>query len=178
MLKKRTDEIEKIQKETDKKVNWAVRKKEKRTGLKFQDVHEDKTEAVKKANSQVSKLQRQNEKLQARVEQLKDKTQKLKWTRNKVTQLESKIEKLQTHVHLPEDKDRWISKLESENERLQGKLHQLEEERSCRICMDNEVTYFFIPCGHAICCDECFGEVTQCSICRAPIEKSLKVYFS
>lgn len=39
----------------------------------------------------------------------------------------------------------FFADLENENRRL-------KEERTCKICMDNEIGVVFLPCGHLICC--------------------------
>ena len=62
--------------------------------------------------------------------------------------------------------------------KLEREIQTLKESRSCKVCMDQEVSHVFIPCGHAICCGKCVGNVKRCPMCRASIQGSLIAYFS
>lgn len=61
---------------------------------------------------------------------------------------------------------------------LERQIAALKENRTCKVCMDHEVSHVFIPCGHAICCGQCVGNVKKCPMCRAHIQGSLIAYFS
>lgn len=45
----------------------------------------------------------------------------------------------------------------------------------CVICMDDSVQIIFVPCGHMCCCCNCQIELVDCPICRAIIEKKIRV---
>lgn len=45
----------------------------------------------------------------------------------------------------------------------------------CVICMDNPSKIVFLPCGHLCCCTDCDGSVELCPMCRATIERRIKV---
>ncbi len=62
--------------------------------------------------------------------------------------------------------------------KLERDIQVLKEARTCKVCMDLEVSHVFIPCGHAIICKKCVGEVKKCPICRANIQGSLVAYFA
>ncbi|CAM4561963.1 unnamed protein product [Leuciscus chuanchicus] len=37
---------------------------------------------------------------------------------------------------------------------MEERLRRLQEERTCKVCMDKEVNIVFIPCGHLVVCKE------------------------
>lgn len=47
----------------------------------------------------------------------------------------------------------------------------------CKVCLDNEISVVFFPCGHTACLD-CAPALTKCPICRAPIQKFIKIYMA
>ncbi|XP_021361235.1 baculoviral IAP repeat-containing protein 7-B-like isoform X1 [Mizuhopecten yessoensis] len=55
---------------------------------------------------------------------------------------------------------------------------KLKDERTCKICMDEEVSVLFLPCGHMACCASCSVSVKDCPICRADIVQRVKAYWS
>lgn len=63
------------------------------------------------------------------------------------------------------------SDLEQENRRL-------KEQRTCKICMDNEIGVVFLPCGHLICCVQCAPALKDCPLCRQPIHGTVKTFMS
>ncbi|KAE8574424.1 hypothetical protein XENTR_v10003421 [Xenopus tropicalis] len=57
-------------------------------------------------------------------------------------------------------------------------LRQLKEERMCKVCMDNDVSMVFVPCGHLVVCTECAPNLRHCPICRAAIRGSVRAFMS
>lgn len=57
-------------------------------------------------------------------------------------------------------------------------LKQLQEERTCKVCMDKMVSMVFIPCGHLAVCSECAAILRHCPICRAVIRGSMRAFLS
>ncbi|CAM4611282.1 unnamed protein product [Leuciscus chuanchicus] len=49
---------------------------------------------------------------------------------------------------------------------MEEQLRRLQEERTCKVCMDKEVNIVFIPCGHLVVCKECVPSLRKCPICR------------
>ncbi|KAL3285366.1 hypothetical protein HHI36_019474 [Cryptolaemus montrouzieri] len=45
----------------------------------------------------------------------------------------------------------------------------------CVICMDQECQVIFVPCGHIVCCVQCSAPINQCPLCRADIERKIKI---
>ncbi|XP_078524513.1 baculoviral IAP repeat-containing protein 7-B-like isoform X2 [Lissotriton helveticus] len=57
-------------------------------------------------------------------------------------------------------------------------LHRLQEERMCKVCMDNQVSIVFVPCGHLVVCLECAPSLAECPICRTPIGGTVRTFMS
>ncbi|XP_067302843.1 baculoviral IAP repeat-containing protein 7 isoform X3 [Pseudorasbora parva] len=57
-------------------------------------------------------------------------------------------------------------------------LRQLQEERTCKVCMDKLVSMVFIPCGHLVVCTDCATSLRHCPICRAVIRGSVRAFMS
>ena len=70
--------------------------------------------------------------------------------------------------------------LEDQTKYFEDQAKNLEEERLCKICMENEICFAFIPCGHLITCENCAvnGDLKICPMCRKQISKRLKTYLS
>ncbi|XP_030846718.1 E3 ubiquitin-protein ligase MYLIP [Strongylocentrotus purpuratus] len=63
-------------------------------------------------------------------------------------------------------------------EKLQDQLSNLQESRLCQVCLDNEMTTVFCPCGHMFCCETCSKECNRCPVCRAEVIYVQRVFFS
>ncbi|XP_034028524.1 baculoviral IAP repeat-containing protein 7 [Thalassophryne amazonica] len=57
-------------------------------------------------------------------------------------------------------------------------LRQLQQERTCKVCMDKLVSIVFIPCGHLVVCRDCAACLRHCPICRAVIRGSVHAFMS
>ncbi|XP_078082169.1 baculoviral IAP repeat-containing protein 7-like [Mustelus asterias] len=57
-------------------------------------------------------------------------------------------------------------------------LRQLKNERTCKVCLDREVSIVFIPCGHLVVCRDCAPNLRSCPICRALIRGSVRAFMS
>lgn len=58
-----------------------------------------------------------------------------------------------------------------------------DDEKLCKVCIDNAANVVIIPCGHLCLCDECGFKMTSrknsiCPICRSIIANTQIVYFS
>ncbi|KAM5245930.1 baculoviral IAP repeat-containing protein 7 [Ctenodactylus gundi] len=60
---------------------------------------------------------------------------------------------------------------------LQEQLRRLQEERTCKVCLDHSVSVVFVPCGHLVCA-ECAPSLQLCPICRAPIRSWVRTFLS
>ena len=69
-------------------------------------------------------------------------------------------------------------KLKSESENLKVKNQELEERNLCKVCMDAEISFVFLPCWHMCTCENCAvnGNLKDCPICRMKIEKRKKTF--
>nr|XP_035924382.1 putative inhibitor of apoptosis isoform X2 [Halichoerus grypus] len=61
---------------------------------------------------------------------------------------------------------------------LEEQLRRLQEERTCKVCMDKEVSIVFIPCGHLVVCQECAPSLRKCPICRGVIKGTVRTFLS
>uniref|UniRef100_A0A8C5LAB2 RING-type E3 ubiquitin transferase n=1 Tax=Jaculus jaculus TaxID=51337 RepID=A0A8C5LAB2_JACJA len=57
-------------------------------------------------------------------------------------------------------------------------LRKLQEERTCKVCMDREVSIVFIPCGHLVVCKDCAPSLRKCPICRSTIKGTVRTFLS
>merc|ERR1711974_368216 len=69
-------------------------------------------------------------------------------------------------------------KLKSESEKMKVKNQELEDARLCKVCMEAEICFVFIPCGHICTCENCAvnGDLKNCPICREKITKRMKTF--
>lgn len=64
-----------------------------------------------------------------------------------------------------------LAKLEAEQEELKSQV-------MCKICMDEESSVVFLPCGHLVACTHCAIALKNCPLCRAEIKGSVKAHMS
>ncbi|XP_053675912.1 E3 ubiquitin-protein ligase LRSAM1-like [Anopheles nili] len=55
---------------------------------------------------------------------------------------------------------------------VSGTVAQFAE---CVVCMEQMVQVIFLPCGHMCCCSGCHADIQDCPMCRAYIERKIKV---
>ena len=63
------------------------------------------------------------------------------------------------------------------NLKLKRELQNEKDLRICKICMDEEISHVFLPCGHAICCKNCINNIQKCPNCRTNVCNSMMLYF-
>ncbi|XP_052045110.1 baculoviral IAP repeat-containing protein 3 isoform X1 [Apodemus sylvaticus] len=61
---------------------------------------------------------------------------------------------------------------------MEEQLRKLQEERTCKVCMDREVSIVFIPCGHLVVCRDCAPALRKCPICRGTIKGTVRTFLS
>jgi len=61
---------------------------------------------------------------------------------------------------------------------LEQEVQSLREERSCKICLENEASIVFLPCGHLCSCANCAPALKICAVCRAPIQGLVRTYLA
>ncbi|XP_063060009.1 baculoviral IAP repeat-containing protein 2 isoform X2 [Engraulis encrasicolus] len=61
---------------------------------------------------------------------------------------------------------------------MEEQLRRLQEERTCKVCMDKEVNIVFIPCGHLVVCKECAPSLRKCPICRGVVKGTVRTFLS
>ena len=50
------------------------------------------------------------------------------------------------------------------------------EERTCKVCLKEEVEILFDPCGHLSTCTKCSSGLNECPICRRKINKKIRAF--
>lgn len=63
------------------------------------------------------------------------------------------------------------SQLEEEN-------RVLRERKTCKVCLDEEASIVFLPCGHLVTCPMCASALQKCPICRSFIRGTVKAIVS
>ena len=48
---------------------------------------------------------------------------------------------------------------------------------TCKVCLDNEVSLVFVPCGHLVTCSSCADHLTDCPVCRKRITSRIRTFF-
>ncbi|KAJ8316925.1 hypothetical protein KUTeg_004829 [Tegillarca granosa] len=71
---------------------------------------------------------------------------------------------------LAESEQKDVKTILEENENL-------KKQKECKICMSDDATTVFLPCGHLVCCPGCAVSVKDCPMCRKAIEKVVRVYY-
>ncbi|CAH2084764.1 unnamed protein product [Euphydryas editha] len=61
---------------------------------------------------------------------------------------------------------------------LEEENRQLREARMCKVCMDNEVSVVFLPCGHLVSCAGCGAALAACPLCRASVKALVRAYLA
>ncbi|KAM5305544.1 baculoviral IAP repeat-containing protein 7 isoform 3-T3 [Glossophaga mutica] len=56
-------------------------------------------------------------------------------------------------------------------------LRRLQEERTCKVCLDRAVSAVFVPCGH-LACAACAPSLRLCPLCRAPVHSCVRTFLS
>ena len=49
---------------------------------------------------------------------------------------------------------------------LEQRVRQLEEERKCKVCLDQLAIIVFLPFGHICCCTTCTMALERCPMCQ------------
>ena len=53
---------------------------------------------------------------------------------------------------------------------------RLSEETECVICFAAARDCVLVPCGHAYTCMQCGGALASCPMCRAAVERAIRLY--
>lgn len=48
----------------------------------------------------------------------------------------------------------------------------------CKICYKNELGVVFLPCGHMVACADCASALTECAVCRKPLQATVRAFLS
>ncbi|KAK3099468.1 hypothetical protein FSP39_004935 [Pinctada imbricata] len=67
---------------------------------------------------------------------------------------------------------------EDSTKTLIAENRQLKEQQICKICMDEDISIVFLPCGHMVTCVNCAPAVRKCPLCRRFIKGTVKAILS
>ncbi|XP_023930606.1 baculoviral IAP repeat-containing protein 2-like [Lingula anatina] len=100
--------------------------------------------------------------------------QKTSQTHNseKQSKKDNKKKKKKQDAPVPKESD------DKETKSLLEENKRLKEERICKICMDEEVSVVFLPCGHLVACVQCAPALRNCAICRTAIKGTVRSILS
>lgn len=59
---------------------------------------------------------------------------------------------------------------------LQAENSQLNNQFTCKVCLDKNISVAFLPCGHLACCLDCAPAMRKCPICRSNIKGTVRTY--
>ncbi|XP_021363602.1 baculoviral IAP repeat-containing protein 3-like isoform X1 [Mizuhopecten yessoensis] len=63
--------------------------------------------------------------------------------------------------------------LSEELQRIKKENREMRERTVCKICLEDQVSIAFIPCGHLVACGHCAHAITRCAVCRKPITSKI-----
>ena len=55
-------------------------------------------------------------------------------------------------------------------------MEKINDNFTCKICMDRFVSITFCPCGHYVTCRQCAERLSECPVCRSVITHTMQVY--
>ncbi|XP_043583240.1 death-associated inhibitor of apoptosis 2-like [Bombus pyrosoma] len=64
-----------------------------------------------------------------------------------------------------------IAALEKENQAL-------KDARLCKVCVEEQASVTFLPCGHLATCHNCSQAFTKCIICRSEIRDVTRTFLA
>ena len=80
------------------------------------------------------------------------------------------------YLEMLEEENNNLKKSQQIVEQENQKLKEIKESHCCIICMDNEISTVFLPCGHLLSCFDCASFLKKCPICRQPIKNKYRTF--
>ncbi len=71
--------------------------------------------------------------------------------------------------------------MKSQMDQIMDRKEEFEKEEAkniCSICLDRELAYAAIPCAHLCCCASCYLPLKQCPICKAKVDKFMRIFIA
>lgn len=155
--------------------------KETRQEVKEKTLALERTkQQVEKTTQQVVESHHKNLSLRERLtQQHQQHQQALQQAKEESERKDRKIQQtLQRVKELEQNPEGELQRLLSENEFLKEKNNSLSAQAQrvkCKICLDEEVQIFFLPCGHLVTCERCATRLNRCPMCRQNIQDTIKV---
>lgn len=54
--------------------------------------------------------------------------------------------------------------------------NKVARQYECKVCFSRPISTAFLPCGHAMACEPCTKDVSQCPFCSLPIETITRLH--
>ncbi|GAB1598666.1 putative inhibitor of apoptosis [Argonauta hians] len=117
--------------------------------------------------------------------------EKIKQTGSCFSQASSLLEAIENKTYMNEEQDSEEDSATEEietptvknnsggnaNADLLKENEMLKEIKLCKICLDEELSIVFLPCGHLISCTYCAPALAECPMCREKIHGVVKTFF-
>mmetsp|Transcript_20208 Transcript_20208/g.51605 ORF Transcript_20208/g.51605 Transcript_20208/m.51605 type:complete len:636 (-) Transcript_20208:238-2145(-) len=82
-------------------------------------------------------------------------------------------------LHLERQAKQFLEQVKEAQEKVAEKERKiLDDQKTCKVCLEELINIVLIPCGHQSLCSGCAQPLSDCPICRAPIAQRVKVFFS
>ena len=92
---------------------------------------------------------------------------------------QEEVAEMEAALKKKEDEVAGLAELLKESEsKLKEFERETQEKKSCKVCMEDDISVVFLPCGHLCCCSRCANLQPSCPICRAQIANKLRVFQS
>ena len=99
------------------------------------------------------------------------------WVRKK----QEEVAEMEAALQKKEDEETGLTELLKESEsKLTEFERETQEKNVCKLCMEDDISVVFLPCGHLCCCSRCANlpAVKNCPICRVEIGSKIRVFQS
>ena len=110
------------------------------------------------------------------IQQNHDLAEKNKKLKDALKMIEKEIPKLKKQSKMQRKLDATTYERDELREEYQALQKQSEYEREnyiCTICYDNPREVLYFPCYHLAVCRTCNNNITECPICRSPVEHQI-----
>ncbi|XP_056015531.1 baculoviral IAP repeat-containing protein 2-like isoform X7 [Ostrea edulis] len=64
--------------------------------------------------------------------------------------------------------------MSEEIEQMRDEHRKLKDLTVCKVCIESQVSYVFMPCGHLACCSDCCPAMRTCPVCESTVKRRVK----
>ena len=68
--------------------------------------------------------------------------------------------------------------LENSEQRFRDYQSDIQQQNTCKVCIESDMSIVFLPYGHLCCCNECGSNLafSECPMGRIRITSRIKIY--